>query len=127
MMAADHLSAVGPGLLLVLVFWALWYAFDPALRADNVSWTRLLLWLVSPMALYAFLTQHREPPSTAASPVGREGRVTQLEPLQVEVFGSFWHARCANSTKLGLGDLVRVIKRDGLMLVVERLPGPSAS
>ncbi|MEO5761316.1 MAG: NfeD family protein [Vicinamibacteria bacterium] len=118
----NHLSAVGPGLFLVLVFWALWYAFDPALRSESVSWTRLVVWFLSPLALYIFLTQHKEPPSTAVSPLGQEGRITQLEPLQVEVFGSFWHARCPTATGLRLGDRVRVSKRDGLTLLVERLP-----
>lgn len=117
----NHLSAVGPGLFLVLVFWALWYAFDPALRSESVSWTRLVVWFLSPLALYIFLTQHKEPPSTAVSPLGQEGRITQLEPLQVEVFGSFWHARCPTAAALKLGDRVRVSKRDGLTLLVEPL------
>ena len=121
------LTAIGPGLVVVLVVWAVWYAFDPELRGEKLSWTHFAAWLISPIALYLFLTQHREPPSKAASPVGQEGRITQLQPLQVEVFGSFWHARCPTAADLGIGDRVRVSKREGLMLIVERISGSSAA
>jgi membrane protein implicated in regulation of membrane protease activity len=39
----------------------------------------------------------------------------------VEVFGSFWRARGLTAAELRPGDRVKVIERDGLTLVVERL------
>jgi membrane protein implicated in regulation of membrane protease activity len=109
------------GILTVLAFWALWYWIDPPLRPDGVSWPRLLLWVFTPLGMYLFLARHREPPSTMGSPVGREGVVIQAAPLEVEVFGSFWRARGLTARELRPGDRVRVIERDGLTLVVERL------
>ncbi|HRB12940.1 MAG TPA: NfeD family protein [Vicinamibacteria bacterium] len=117
-MTALHASA---GILTVLAFWAVWYWIDPPLRPDGVSWPRLLLWVFTPLGMYLFLAHHREPPSTMASPVGREGVVVRASPLEVEVFGSFWHARGLTAAPLRPGDRVRVIERDGLTLVVERL------
>jgi len=114
---ALHASA---GILTVLAFWALWYVLDPPFRSGAVSWPRLLLWIFAPLGMYVFLSRHREPPSTMGSPVGKEGLVVQASPLEVEVFGSFWHARCVPPAELRRGDRVRVIKRDGLTLVVER-------
>lgn len=108
------------GILIVLAFWALWYLLDPPLRPEGLSWPRLLLWIFTPLAMYVFLYRHREPPSTDASPVGKEGIVVQASPLEVEVFGSFWHARCAPRVEFRRGDRVRVVARDGLTLVVER-------
>ena len=52
--------------------------------------------------------------------MGKEGTIAQLDPLQVEVFGSFWQARCGAVRDLRLGDRVRVVEREGLTLVVER-------
>jgi membrane protein implicated in regulation of membrane protease activity len=108
------------GILTVLALWALWFLLDPSLRPEGLSWTHLILWLVTPFGMYVVLYRHREPPSPAASPVGREGIVVQASPLEVEVFGSFWHARCAAGIALRPGDRVRVVERDGLTLVVER-------
>jgi membrane protein implicated in regulation of membrane protease activity len=71
--------------------------------------------------MYLFLYRHREPPSTMGSPVEKEGVVVRTSPLEVEVFGSFWHARCVRPTELRPGDRVRVVERDGLTLVVDRL------
>jgi membrane protein implicated in regulation of membrane protease activity len=115
------LQAAGPGLLLVLVLWAAWFLLDPPIRQDGVSWTRMILWLFTPVGLYLFLAMHKEPPSTMGSPKGKEGTVASLAPLEVEVFGSFWHARYRGDSDLRLGDRVRVVERDGLTLVVERL------
>ena len=117
-MTTLHASA---GILTVLAFWTLWYFLDPPLRPDAVSWPRLLAWIFTPLAMYVVLYRHREPPSNAGSPVGKEGVVVEASPLEVEVFGSFWHARCASPGDLRRGDRVRVIRRDGLSLVVERL------
>jgi membrane protein implicated in regulation of membrane protease activity len=55
------------------------------------------------------------------APVAKEGIVVQVAPLEVEVFGSFWHARCLTAAEFQRGDRVRVVERDGLTLVVERL------
>jgi membrane protein implicated in regulation of membrane protease activity len=115
------LAAAGPGIILVLVIWAVWYLLDPPVRPEGISWVRLVAWLFTPLGLYLFLAHHREPPSTMASPVGREGRVVSLDPLEVEVFGSFWHARSKNALDLRPGDLVRVVERAGLTLIVDRL------
>jgi membrane protein implicated in regulation of membrane protease activity len=71
--------------------------------------------------MYLFLSRHREPPSTMGSPVGNEGVVVEAAPLEVEVFGSFWHARSVGLGELRKGDRVRVVDRDGLTLLVERL------
>ena len=109
------------GILTVLAFWALWYVLDPPFRPEGVSWPRLLLWIFTPLGMYLVLYRHREPPSTMDSPLGKEGTVAQVSPLEVEVFGSFWHARGAHATELRRGDRVRVVSRDGLTLVVERL------
>jgi len=109
------------GILTVLAFWALWYFLDPPFRPEGVSWPRLLLWIFTPLGMYVFLYRHREPPSTMGSPVGNEGVVVQAKPLEVEVFGSFWHARGPAAAELRPGDRVRVVERDGLTLVVERL------
>ena len=117
-MTALHAST---GILTVLAFWALWYWIDPPLRPGGVSWPRLLLWVFTPLGMYLFLSRHREPPSTMGSPVGREGVVVQASPLEVEVFGSFWQARALTAAELRRGARVRVIERDGLTLVVERL------
>jgi membrane protein implicated in regulation of membrane protease activity len=114
------LQAAGPGILLVLVLWVLWYLLDPPLRPEGVSWPRLILWLATPLGLYLFLARHKEPPSTMASPVGKEGTVAGLDPLEVEVFGSTWHARCDPVAELRIGDRVRVVEREGLTLWVER-------
>ena len=114
-MTALHAST---GILTVLAFWALWYLIDPPLRADGLSWPRLLLWIFTPLGMYVFLSRHREPPQTNATPIGREGIVVQDSPLEVEVFGSFWHARCVEKTDFRKGDRVRVVARDGLTLVV---------
>jgi len=115
-----ELSAVGPGILLVLVVWVAWYLLDPPLRPDGLSWPRLLAWLLSPLGLYLYLASHREPPSTMTSPLGREGRVISLDPLEVEVFGSTWRARCDVPAGLRPGDRVRVVERTGLTLRVVR-------
>jgi len=109
------------GILTVLAFWALWYFLDPPFRPEGVSWPRLLLWIFTPLGMYVVLYRHREPPSTMGSPVGHEGVVVQVSPLEVEVFGSFWHARSAPATEFRKGDRVRVVGREGLTLVVEHL------
>jgi len=114
------LYAVGPGVLLVLVLWAAWYVLDPPVRPEGLSWPRLLAWILTPVGLYLFLAGHKEPPSTMTSPVGRQGRVTSIDPLQVEVFGSTWQARSDDEDGLRPGDLVRVIERAGLTLRVVR-------
>jgi membrane protein implicated in regulation of membrane protease activity len=116
-----QLHAISPGILTVLAFWALWYVLDPPLRPEGISWPRLLLWIFTPLAMYVVLYRHREPPSLIESPVGKEGTVVQVSPLEVEVFGSFWHARCAKGISFRIADRVRVVERDGLTLVVERL------
>ncbi len=116
-MTALHAST---GLLTVLAFWALWYFLDPPFRPEGVSWPRLLLWIFTPLGMYVFLYRHREPPSTMGSPIGQEGTVAKTEPLEVEVFGSFWQARCENIGDLRVGERVRVVRRSGLTLVVER-------
>ena len=116
-----HLAAAGPGLILVLVVWAIWYLIDPPLRPDGVSWVRLLFWVFTPVGLYVFLAHHREPPSTMGSPVGKEGTVARLHPLEVEVFGSFWSARSATPGEYRLGERVRVVERAGLTLTIDRL------
>jgi membrane protein implicated in regulation of membrane protease activity len=116
-MTALHAST---GILTVLAFWALWYLLDPPLRPEGLSWPRLLLWIFTPLAMYVVLYRHREPPSPPASPIGKEGIVVQVSPLEVEVFGSFWHARCVRAAELRPGDRVRVVEREGLTLVVER-------
>ena len=108
------------GILTVLALWALWFFLYPPIRPEGVSWPRLLLWIFTPVAMYLVLYRHREPPSTMESPVGKEGIVVQVSPLEVEVFGSFWSARCVPAAELHRGDRVRVVKRDGLHLVVER-------
>lgn len=115
------LWAAGPGLILVLVVWAVWYLIDPPMRPDGVSWVRLLAWVFTPLGLYVFLAHHREPPSTMGSLVGKEGTVACLAPLEVEVFGSFWNAKAAPDAALRLGERVRVVERSGLTLTVERL------
>ena len=114
------LHAISPGILVVLVLWVLWYLLDPPVRPEGVSWTRLILWLVAPLGMYVVLAIHSDPPDPPASPVGKEGTIAQLDPLQVEVFGSFWQARCGAVRDLRLGDRVRVVEREGLTLVVER-------
>jgi len=115
-----ELHAISPGILTVLGVWALWFLLDPALRPGDLSKTHLILWLLAPLGMYLFLAGHTEPESPPASPVGREGTVTRLSPLQVELFGSSWQARCAAAGDLRLGDRVRVVQREGLTLVVER-------
>ncbi len=115
------MSANSPGIITVLAFWALWYAIDPPVRPDGVSWPRLLLWIFTPLGMYVALYRHREAPAPPPSPVGKEGVVSQGSPLEVEVFGSFWRARCASTLDLRPGDRVRVVERDGLTLVVDRL------
>ena len=97
-MTALHAST---GILTVLAFWALWYLLDPPLRPEGLSWPRLLLWIFTPLAMYVVLYRHHDPPATNASPVGKEGIVAQVSPLEVEVFGSFWHARCATGSSFG--------------------------
>lgn len=108
------------GILTVLAFWALWYLLDPPFRPEGLSWPRLLLWIFTPLGMYVVLYRHREPPSTMGSPVGKEGVVVQASPLEVEVFGSFWRARGAKGTDFRPGERVRVVKRDGLTLLVEK-------
>jgi membrane protein implicated in regulation of membrane protease activity len=119
--AEGALAAVGPGILLVLVLWALWYLVDPPIRPEGVSWPRLVLWLFTPLGLYLYLAKHKEPPSEMGSPKGAEGRVSALAPLEVEVLGSFWQARCRTRDDLRIGERVRVLSREGLTLIVERL------
>ena len=116
-MTALHAST---GILTILAFWALWYLLDPSLRPDRLSWTHLFLWLVTPLAMYVVLYRHRDPPIANASPVGKEAIVVQVSPLEVEAFGSFWHARSVAPADFQRGDRVRVVERDGLTLVVER-------
>jgi membrane protein implicated in regulation of membrane protease activity len=116
-----HLAAAGPGVILVLVVWAAWYLLDPPLRSEGVSWARLVIWLFAPLGLYLFLARHREPPSTMGSPVGKEGTIASLHPLEVEVFGSFWHARSKTAPDLRVGERVRVVERAGLTLIVDRI------
>jgi membrane protein implicated in regulation of membrane protease activity len=115
------LLAAGPGILLVLALWVLWYLVDPPIRPDGVSWPRLILWLFTPFGLYLYLSRHKEPPSEMGSPKGAEGRVSALAPLEVEVLGSFWQAKCRKPGDLRIGERVRVLERDGLTLIVERL------
>jgi membrane protein implicated in regulation of membrane protease activity len=117
----SSLQAISAGIPLVLALWALWYLLDPPFRPDGVSWLRLILWIFSPLGLYLFLAHHKEPPSALASPVGKEGTVARLDPLQVEVFGSFWQARSKARGDLRVGERVRVTERDGLTLIVDRL------
>jgi len=115
------LHAAGPGILTVLVFWVLWYLIDPPLRPEGVSWPRLLLWVFTPLTMYVVLSRHHEPPQPPATPIGKEGVVVQTSPLEVEVFGSFWHARSASGIDLRPGERIRVVSREGLTLVVETL------
>ena len=117
-----HLSAAGPGLLLLLLVWAGWYLLDPPVRPEGVSWLRLVAWLFAPLGLYFFLARHHEPPSVMGSLVGKDGTITRRDPLEVEVFGSFWHARSKSAADLQLGERVRVVERTGLTLIVERIP-----
>lgn len=109
------------GITIVLTLWALWLWLDPRLRPENLSWTHLILWLLSPLAMYVVLARHSHPPDPPAFPVGKEGIIAQMSPLEVEVFGSFWPARCRQAQALRLGQRVRVVERDGLSLVVEPL------
>ncbi|MEO8499488.1 MAG: NfeD family protein [Vicinamibacteria bacterium] len=111
-----------PGILTVLAFWTVWYVLYPPLGPEGLSWPRLLVWIFTPVVMYVVLYRHREPPSTMGSPVGTEGLVVQVSPLEVEVFGSFWSARCVPAAPLRKGDRVRVVRRDGLTLIVERFP-----
>lgn len=114
------LSAISVGISFTLALWALWYLLDPPFRPEGVSWGRLVLWFFSPLGLYLFLAHHKEPRSVLASPLGKEGTVTRLDPLQVEVFGSFWQAR-SKAAGLELGDRIRVVERAGLTLIVDRI------
>ncbi|MBK5254584.1 MAG: NfeD family protein [Vicinamibacteria bacterium] len=116
-----ELHAISPGIVTVLALWVLWLLLDPALRPGNLSWTHLILWLLTPLGMYLGLASHSYPPDPPASPVGKEGTIAQLSPLEVEVFGSFWPARCRHAEDLRLGQRVRVVERQGLTLVVERL------
>ena len=118
----EALHAISPGILFSLVLWVIWFLVDPPFRPEGLSWTRLLLWIFAPLTVYVVLAAHAEPPAPTESPVGKEGTVSRLKPLQVEVFGSFWQAKVARGTPLALGDRVRVVKREGLTLIVE--PGP---
>lgn len=118
----EALFAISPGLLFSLVLWVIWFIADPPFQPEGLSLTRLLLWMSAPLAVYVVLATHSEPPAPTASPVGKEGTVSRLDPLQVEVFGSFWQARSTAPAPLALGDRIRVVRRDGLTLVVE--PGP---
>jgi membrane protein implicated in regulation of membrane protease activity len=115
-----ELHAISPGILTVLAVWVLWFLLDPALRSESRSWTRLILWLLTPIGMYVVLSSHSNPPDPPAFPVGKEGTIAQLLPLQVEVFGSIWHARCVAAKSLRVGDRVRVVNREGLTLLVER-------
>lgn len=74
---------------------------------------------ISPGILVVLATRS-DPPDPPASPVGKDGTVVRLSPLHVEVFGSFWQARCDAARDLRPGDRVRVVEREGLTLVVER-------
>lgn len=115
----EALYAISPGILFSLVLWVIWFLVDPPFRPEGLSWTRLLLWIFTPLTVYVVLATHAEPPAPTESPVGKEGTVSRLKPLQVEVFGSFWQAKAARGTPLALGDRVRVVKREGLTLIVE--------
>ena len=115
-----ELHAISPGILTVLAFWTLWFLLDPSLRSERLSWTHLILWLAAPLGMYLVLAGHSHPKEPPASPVGQRGAIVRLSPLQVEVFGSFWQARCDAVSDLRLGDRVRVVEREGLTLVVER-------
>ncbi len=115
----EALYAISPGILFSLVLWVIWFLVDPPFRPEGLSWTRLLLWIFTPLTVYVVLATHAELPAPTESPVGKEGTVSRLKPLQVEVFGSFWQAKVARGTPLALGDRVRVVKREGLTLVVE--------
>jgi membrane protein implicated in regulation of membrane protease activity len=112
--------AMSPGIFIVLIFWVLWYLLDPPLRPEGLSWPRLLLWIFTPLGMYLVLSKVPHPEALPAPPVGKEGTVASLDPLEVEVFGSFWHARCDSVPSLRPGDRVIVLKREGLTLVVER-------
>jgi membrane protein implicated in regulation of membrane protease activity len=107
------------GILITLTLWVVWYFLDPPMRPEGLSWPRLVLWIFTPLGMYLVLSRHREPPVDNPTPVGKEAIVVQASPLEVEVFGSFWRARCKTKTEFQRGDRVRVVGRDGLSLVVE--------
>ncbi len=78
-----QLYAISPGILIALILWALWYLLDPALRGEGFSWPRLLLWLSAPLGGFLIVATRSHTPAPVASPVGKEGSVVQLSPLQV--------------------------------------------
>jgi membrane protein implicated in regulation of membrane protease activity len=67
-----------------------------------------------------FVTPPREEP-----PYSREGKITEvIEPgrkWQVRHQATFWLARSHSSTNFCPGDLVRIVKREGLTLFIEPL------
>jgi membrane-bound serine protease (ClpP class) len=123
------IAAAGGAVMLVL---AALFLFDA--EAPGVA---LSLYTVVPVALVVFVAvllagrlawRAREaPPLAAAELVGREGRVGGSgEQAQVFVNGAWWSARAVEG-RLTDGDVVRVVARDGLVLMVEPRAASEAS
>ena len=134
------LEACAPGIFLLFFGLGAWIAALAALAGLDLT-TQVLAFIVAALAGLALFRnrlkkllatragrgEETEDPVVAAQYLGREvmviGEAAPGRPALVEMNGANWQARGEGET-LRLGDRVRVVAREGLTLVVARIPPP---
>jgi membrane-bound serine protease (ClpP class) len=110
--------------------------FDPAETGDALSLPLIITVSLTLGGLllglgYLVLSTVRSKPSTPETEIlGQVGRVVRLEGMshvqgQLEVMGEVWKFQCRHP--VGVGDSVRVLEVNGLVLSVDRLEKPQAT
>jgi len=136
------LEACAPGIFLLFFGLGAWIAALAALAGLDLT-TQMLAFIGAALVSLALFRnrlkkllaaragrgEETEDPVVAAQYLGREvmviGEAAPGRPALVEMNGANWQARGKGET-LRLGDRVRVVAREGLTLVVTRIPPPPA-
>ncbi|TYO98919.1 NfeD-like partner-binding protein [Geothermobacter ehrlichii] len=110
-----------PGTLLLVLVLLVIDRFTPL--PSSWFWGILLLWLAKEAVLFPLTWRSYQSETAGAEPpVGRTAEViVPLDPEgTVRVGGELWQARCRDGGRIGTGEQVRILAREGMMLQVER-------
>lgn len=97
-------------------------------------WTQVLafalcsvfsIWLVRPKLLHRLHASGENRPSNAEALIGREGVVVETIPQDqtgyVRVDGDEWRARTDGGTAINVGERVRVLRMESIVITVEKI------
>ena len=89
--------------------------------ASAMTETPLLALLVALLALAIIVGAAKEPPPRASDlPMTAVVLSVAGDSLSVEASGTVWQARLANGKSVFAGEVVRIVGRQGLLLMVEQ-------